>query len=441
MKLFASVVMFLILACPSQASWYWPFRSETVFGSSEPRLSELMEKASTMIDEAADLADEGKTEESVEKYRAVLEELDRIERENPERAKTPEFATVRNKRAYVNAKIDSMLMNQVKTNAKVVAVSDTRELERRLAEERWGKSVDELREITGVDKNAEEKEAALASVAPAVKKSLGLCGALSSNDAHVVVTCYAGASKYCEFEAFDRAIRLLDFAGGRLDEMAPTTNVTVRSRLKGGLREVKNTLAGLALSSATNRVEFREGLKRTVARVDEISKKTDRVVRSPKPVRTTSGQDQTVEETSVAAEPKPAEKPVESKPAAAEPKKASVPDRAPRTKREQAMADIARGDYAAAELVIREMLQAKPNGAVALNLKAAMEMKQGKLDEAEATLDQAIMNNGRNYFAYYNMARLMLQKNADDKDRARKYYETGRTYGGPKDAELEAALK
>jgi len=419
MKNFVAIVCFLSFVCSARASWYWPFGEENVFSRSEPRLSELMETASTMIDEAADLADEGKTEASVEKYRAVLDELDRIERENPERAKTPEFATIRNKRAYVNAKIDSMLMNQVKTNAKVVAVSDTRDLERRLVVEKWEKSLAEVRE-------AETAE----SAARTVKSAMQQC----SNDVEVVATCHVGAAKLCQFEDFTRSVSLLNYAGKRLSDMSSVTNTADRARLKGGVREVRNALAILALSEKTNRVEFCEGLRKVGERVGEISKQTDRVcgvARSPSPVA----------DEPVSAKTPVAEKPaVESVPAVKRPV-AAKPSAKPLSKRDQVIDDIARGDYVAAELVIREMLQAKPNSALALNLRAAMEMKQGKLDEAEATLDQAIMNNGRSYFAYYNMARLMLQKNADDKDRARKYYETGRTYGGPKDGELEALLK
>ena len=125
----------LVLACGAQASWYWPFGSDDV-SEDAPRISELMEPATELIDEASDLAADGKVDESVEKYRKALDELDRIERENPERAKSAEFATLRNKRAYVNAAIDSMLLSQVKQNARVVAVSDTTELEKRLAKER-----------------------------------------------------------------------------------------------------------------------------------------------------------------------------------------------------------------------------------------------------------------------------------------------------------------
>ena len=279
---------FLIALCGGlRASWYWPFGSSETEGGREPRLSELMEPASLLIDEASDLAAEGKVDESVEKYRGALAELDRIERENPERAQRPEFATIRNKRAYVNAAIDSMLLSQVKSNAKAVAVSDTTELERRLAAER----------------------------------------------------------------------------------------------------------AGTRAAGATNAVEKVEPSQAKAGKL--------KAARRSKAVR---------------------------------------PSRPP-TPREQAMAAIAGGDYAAAERIIGEMLAAKPNGAMALNLKATLESRQGKLKEAEQTLDQAITSNPRDYSAYYNMAILVLQKNPDAGQRARRYYETGRAYGGPKDEQLEALLE
>ena len=279
------VVLFSIalsFACGVQASWYWPFGSDDT-NEDAPRISELMEPATELIDEASDLAGDGKIDESIEKYRKALDELSRIEQENPERAKGAEFATLRNKRAYVNAAIDSMLLSQVKQNAKVVAVSDTTELEKKLAEER-----------------------------------------------------------------------------------------------KGGSRaKAKDKVEGKQPKSA--------------------------VRQSPSP------------------SPKTAVR--------------------PQTKREQVMADIANGDYAAAEIAIKEMLAAKPNSAMALNLKAAMELKQGKVEEAEKTLDQAVSANPRNPSAYYNLALLLLQKDAGNKSSARRYYETGRAMGGAADPRLEALLK
>ena len=127
----------LLVAClvlvDLPASWYWPFGDDE---EAPPRLSELIEPASLLIDEASDLASEGKTSDAVEKYREALVELDKIEAADPERAQTPEFATLRTKRAYVSAAIDSLLLAQARGNARPVAVSDTTELERKLAEEK-----------------------------------------------------------------------------------------------------------------------------------------------------------------------------------------------------------------------------------------------------------------------------------------------------------------
>ena len=281
MKGFALFSFVLALAYGVQASWYWPFGSDDV-SDEAPRISELMEPATELIDEASDLAADGKADESVAKYRKALDELDRIERENPERSKSAEFATLRNKRAYVNAAIDSMLLSQVKRNARVVAVSDTTELEKRLAEERGEKPKSEV-------------------------------------------------------------------------EQRSETNSTVR------LRPSPSTL--------------------------------------------------------------PASKPAR-----------------PVTKRDQAIADIANGDYAAAELLIKEMLEAKPDGVMALNLKAAVEMKQGNFTEAEKTLDRAISVHPRDPSAYYNLALLSLQKDGN-KSAAKRYYETGRVMGGASDPHLEALFK
>jgi len=251
-----------------------------------------MEPASVLIDEASDLASDGKEQEAIEKYRKALEELDRIEAENAERAKKQEFATVRNKRAYVNAAIDAMLLSQVKRNAKSVAVSDTTELEKKLAAERKKK-------VEGKKAEAEGKKPGDAAKAVA----------------------------------------------------------------------------------AANAVS-----------IDAVGKKAEAKV----------------EEAEVKA---------------------------------RVAYDLAHKDYADAELVIAEMLVRKPNDAKALNLKAALEMARGRYKEAESALDQAIMSNPRDHYAYYNMALLLLRADAENKSSAKRYYETGRAVGGPVDAELEELVK
>ena len=142
------------------ASWYWPFGSDE---EPKPRVSELMEPASLLIDEASDLSSEGKISEAVEKYRAALVELDKVEAADPERAATPEFATLRTKRAYVSAAIDSLLLAQARDNARPVAVSDTTELERKLAEEKGGK-------ITSAPVEGESSSDASEEVKPSAAK-------------------------------------------------------------------------------------------------------------------------------------------------------------------------------------------------------------------------------------------------------------------------------
>ena len=116
------------------ASWYWPFGSND--DSDGPRLSELMEPASLLIDDAADLASDGKIQESVAKYREALGELAKVEADYPDRAATTEFASLRNKRAYVNAAIDSLLLAEARANAKAVAITDTTDLEKKFLRRR-----------------------------------------------------------------------------------------------------------------------------------------------------------------------------------------------------------------------------------------------------------------------------------------------------------------
>ena len=281
------------LSLGALGSWYWPFGSddEEVI----PRISELMEPASTNIDAATDFEFDGKFDEAIAGYEAALRELDKVEAEYPDQMDKPEFTTVKTKRAYVRAKIDTLKFLQVKENSKAVAVSDTTELEKKLAA---------------------EKAAAAKAATP-----------------------------------------------------------------------------------------------------------------EPEP-----------EAEKPAPEP---EKPSVEKPAPAPAKPApKKPAPAKALSRQQRIAKaIADGDYAAADADIAETLRTKPNDAAALNLRAMMESAQGKYRDAEHTLDQAIQSNPKSYHAYYNMARLILKAYPDNKDGARRYYETGRAIGGPRNAALEEAVK
>lgn len=290
---FGAFAVAATLSLGALGSWYWPFGSddEEVI----PRISELMEPASTNIDAATDFEFDGKFDEAIAGYEAALRELDKVEAEYPDQMDKPEFTTVKTKRAYVRAKIDTLKFLQVKENSKAVAVSDTTELEKKLAA---------------------EKAAAAKAATP-----------------------------------------------------------------------------------------------------------------EPEP-----------EAEKPAPEP---EKPSVEKPAPAPAKPApKKPSPAKALSRQQRIAKaIADGDYAAADADIAETLRTRPNDAAALNLRAMMESAQGKYRDAEHTLDQAIQSNPKSYHAYYNMARLILKAYPDNKDGARRYYETGRAVGGPRNAALEEAVQ
>lgn len=290
---FGAFAVAATLSLGALGSWYWPFGSddEEVI----PRISELMEPASTNIDAATDFEFDGKFDEAIAGYEAALRELDKVEAEYPDQMDRPEFTTVKTKRAYVRAKIDTLKFLQVKENSKAVAVSDTTELEKKLAA---------------------EKAAAAKAATP-----------------------------------------------------------------------------------------------------------------EPEP-----------EAEKPAPEP---EKPSVEKPAPAPAKPApKKPAPAKALSRQQRIAKaIADGDYAAADADIAETLRTRPNDAAALNLRAMMESAQGKYRDAEHTLDQAIQSNPKSYHAYYNMARLILKAYPDNKDGARRYYETGRAVGGPRNAALEEAVQ
>ena len=295
---FGAFAVAATLSLGALGSWYWPFGSddEEVI----PRVSELMEPASTNIDAATDFEYDGKFDEAIACYAAALRALDMIEAEYPDQMKKPEFTTVKTKRAYVKTKIDTLKFLQVKENSMAVAVSDTTELEKKLAE---------------------EKAAAAKAATPATEPS----------------------------------------AEGPTP--APAAEV-------------------------------------------------------------------------------PASAPAPAAPAAKPAAKRAAPAPSKALSRQQRIAKaIADGDYAAADADIAETLRTKPNDAAALNLRAMMESAQGKFRDAEHTLDQAIQSNPKSYHAYYNMARLILRAYPDNKDGARRYYETGRAMGGPRNAALEEAVK
>ncbi len=375
----AALLVSAMLASAAGASWYWPFGGDDdgQGEKSPPRLSELMEPASLLIDEATDLAEDGKREEAIEKYREALAALDEVEASNRERADKPEFATLRNKRAYVNATIDSLLLAQAQSNARAVAVSDTTALEKKLADERAGK----------------EKDAQSPSAAAQSPKTSPVAEAQSPKTSPVAAA------------------------------QSPKTSPVAAAQ------SPKTSPVAAAQSPKTSPVAAAQSPKTSPVAAAQ----------SPKTSPVAAAQEQKQSPNAAAQEQKQEPAPAEATAATAQ--GGSARRQAPLSLRAQAMADIAAGDCDAAALVVAEMLAATPDGVAALNLKAALETARGDFRAAEAALDRAISVHPRSHFAYYNMARMIMQSRPSDRGAARRYYDTGRSVGGPRDEKLEETLK
>ena len=121
----------LIVSSCVQASWYWPFESSEDNTNKPPRLHRLLEKANDFIEMAEDESLNGNADKALDCYRQAVDELTRVQMENPDRAETPEFAPLRNKMATCKAAIDTIRFEQINSNIRAVSVTDTAELQRK----------------------------------------------------------------------------------------------------------------------------------------------------------------------------------------------------------------------------------------------------------------------------------------------------------------------
>jgi len=423
----AALITCSLLFAPllSQASWYWPFSSSTN-AVDRPRLSELMKPATTNIDAAADFAAEGKVKEAQECYRAAIAALERIEQENPERAATPEFATVRNKRAYINAALDAMLLDEARQNAKAVAVTDTVDLEIRLVQKPWKEFLSNYTTLTNADdilmrRVARLDEQTRAQVAP------------------LIGDCDAARAKMHALE-HEAALAL-----GRVERFSGTASSPEGARVFDVCK--KDARAAIRAADEAWPV-FGEKLAALAQALGEETqlpeKEDDRGL-----VKDDSDARPKIEsqiETYVEAERKHGQK-IKVKAEKVKTQKAvqakirALLEENPESRKAkmlQAGEDVRSGDLESAKAMVKALLDEKPNDAGALNMRAAIEAAEGNMRAAEKTLDQAIRSSPRDYHAYYNMASIYLEKG--NVDGARRYYETGRSFAGPRDADLEKAV-
>jgi len=100
----------------------------------EPKVSELLKEANELMAQAQEAYVEGESKQALEHYRKALEEIGRIERDNPQRASSSEFAPVRFRKALCETEIDRIMLDDVNSSARTVAVTDTSSLEAKRAE-------------------------------------------------------------------------------------------------------------------------------------------------------------------------------------------------------------------------------------------------------------------------------------------------------------------
>ena len=330
----------------AHGAWYWPFGSKEDDPSKPLRLHRLLEEANNYIEIAEDEALKGNGDAALENYRLALSELDRVERENPDRAETAEFSPLRNKRAACVAAMDAIRFAQVNDNERAVSVTDTRELQKK-----WNKK-------HGIKEEVKDER-----------------GKVKDEGAPVEVKGEEGKVK---------------------DEAEPVEPPVEEPVAKVEVKPVEAPA------------------EKPVAKVEE------------KP------------ETKM--EVKPTEKPVAKVEEKSE-KKQEIKDDSSDFKHrlKTALAEVRNRDYVAADLMLEELAQERPNDLNVLLLRAAAQAGMGSNHAARRTLEKAMRAHPRSHLPYYNLANLLLDM-GESVDTARQYYEMGRSCGGPQWAPLERRL-
>jgi len=397
------LVVTLCAALLAQGAWYWPFGSKEDDPSKPLRLHRLLEEANNYIEIAEDEALKGNGETALENYRLALGELDRVERENPGRAETAEFSPLRNKRAACVAAMDAIRFAQVNDNERAVSVTDTRELQKK-----WNKK-------HGIKEPEEEQSAAKAKD----------------------VQDKTDDTANSEAKAKDSQ---------DLKEKGDKENKD--SKEPKGDKVAQDNKANQDDQSSKHTPDIAD------IRVAEPPPKQERPVENTPPkaeeppaVATEAAAPQPSEpkppETKAPESKQPESKPSEPKPTASRPPApvAGTPSASDfKYRLKTALAEVRNKDYIAADLLLEDLMQEKPDDLNVLLLKAAAQTGMGSNYAARRTLEKAMRTHPKSYLPYYNLANLVLQM-GESVEAARQYYEMGRLVGGPPSAALEKLLK
>ncbi|MFO7936937.1 MAG: tetratricopeptide repeat protein [Kiritimatiellia bacterium] len=111
-------------------------------------VSELLEDANAFMAEAQDVYVEGDSDKAVGLYRKALAEIKKIERRYPDRVTSSGFAPLRFRRALCETELDRILLEKVDVASRTVAVTDTRELEKKRRERREAAKTNRLAKVS-----------------------------------------------------------------------------------------------------------------------------------------------------------------------------------------------------------------------------------------------------------------------------------------------------
>ena len=98
------------------------------------KVSELLAKANELMADAQGAYMDGESKKAIELYREAVKEIDRVEEENADRVDSSEFAPVRFRRALCETEIDRIMLEDVSSSARTIALTDTSALEKKRAE-------------------------------------------------------------------------------------------------------------------------------------------------------------------------------------------------------------------------------------------------------------------------------------------------------------------
>lgn len=112
------------------------------------KVSELLKYANKIMSEAQEVYVDGDSDKAVTLYKKALAEIIKIERRYPDRVTSSDFAPLRFRRALCETEIDRILLEKINVSSRSVAVTDTRELEKKRAERRANAKTNKLAKVS-----------------------------------------------------------------------------------------------------------------------------------------------------------------------------------------------------------------------------------------------------------------------------------------------------